>query len=69
MFSEFARDMMIRNSVYEPEPGEQFNLAVLMNQHVKPALNIPEHIEWASSSRSVFDTLRGDFMKPVTDSS
>ncbi|XP_050561884.1 retinoid-inducible serine carboxypeptidase-like isoform X3 [Spodoptera frugiperda] len=64
---EFARDMMIRNSVYEPEPGQQFNLAVLMNQHVKPALNIPEHIEWASSSRSVFDTLRGDFMKPVTD--
>jgi len=66
---EFARDMMIRNSVYEvePEPEREIDLPFLMNALVKPALNIPEHVEWARSARRVFDTLRVDFMKPVTD--
>lgn len=48
---------------------QQLTLDQLMNTIVKQWLGIPEHVVWSSSSSPVFNTLRGDFMKPVTESS
>ncbi|KAJ8730910.1 hypothetical protein PYW08_002323 [Mythimna loreyi] len=67
---EFSRQMMIQNAVPEPSSERDqrvFNLNYLMNSLVKPALNIPQHVVWGSQSTPVFDYLRTDFMKPVTD--
>ncbi|XP_050674161.1 retinoid-inducible serine carboxypeptidase-like isoform X1 [Leptidea sinapis] len=62
---EFSRDMMIRDMEYNPQ--RDMSLETIMNTLVKPALGIPEHVVWQASSRIVFDTLRPDFMKPVTE--
>lgn len=48
---------------------QELSLFQLMNTIVKQWLQIPEHVVWSSSSSPVFNTLRGDFMKPVTESS
>lgn len=42
------------------------NLDQFMNTVIKEALNIPEHVTWGGQRDPVFDTLREDFMKPVT---
>lgn len=44
-----------------------YQLEELMNTLVKEALGIPAHVTWGSIG--VFDTLRVDFMKPVTKGS
>lgn len=67
-FSEFSRNMMIRDGSRPARNGE-WDLNTLMNTVVKEALGIPEHVVWGSMSNPVFDVLRGDFMKPVTDGS
>lgn len=59
---------MIRDGSRPAREGE-WNLDVLMNTVVKDALGIPEHVVWGSLSNDVFDVLREDFMKPVTDGS
>ncbi|KAF9794259.1 hypothetical protein SFRURICE_009636 [Spodoptera frugiperda] len=64
---EFSKNMLIRNYLYKPTREGEYNLNDLMNDHVKPALQIPEHVEWGALSNAVFDTLMEDFMKPVTD--
>lgn len=42
-------------------------LQALMRGAVAEVLNIPKNVTWGSQSGAVFDTLAGDFMKPVTD--
>ncbi|CAO1324803.1 unnamed protein product [Diamesa hyperborea] len=42
-------------------------LEALMRGAVADVLNIPKNVSWGSQSGAVFDTLAGDFMKPVTD--
>lgn len=69
IFSEFSKNMLIRNYLYKPTREGEYDLDDLMNDHVKPALQIPEHVEWGALSNAVFDTLMEDFMKPVTDGS
>ncbi|XP_063822513.1 retinoid-inducible serine carboxypeptidase-like [Ostrinia nubilalis] len=65
---EISREMMIHdNSHMADTKQEVVNLYQLMNNEVKQALNIPDHVTWGSLSNAVFDTLRTDFMKPVTD--
>ncbi|XP_028162281.1 retinoid-inducible serine carboxypeptidase-like isoform X2 [Ostrinia furnacalis] len=65
---EIAREMMIHdNSHMADTKQEVVNLYQLMNNEVKQALNIPDHVTWGSLSNAVFNTLRTDFMKPVTD--
>uniref|UniRef100_A0A2A4K4T6 Retinoid-inducible serine carboxypeptidase n=1 Tax=Heliothis virescens TaxID=7102 RepID=A0A2A4K4T6_HELVI len=67
---EFARNMMIRDGsseVSSPTSQEKYSLDDLMNTLVKHALNIPDHVWWGNQSTAVFDYLRGDFMKPVTE--
>lgn len=60
--------MMIHNKAYTKEAEQEIlDLDILMNTVVKKALNIPENVTW--SSTNVFDTLRTDFMKPVTEGS
>lgn len=48
---------------------EVINLNYLMNNDVKRALSIPDSVTWGSQSGAVFDYLRTDFMKPVTEES
>lgn len=63
---------MIRDASSEPSSESRqtvYNLNTLMNTLVKQALNIPAHVTWGSQSNAVFNYLRVDFMKPVTDGS
>lgn len=46
---------------------EEYELDYLMNNVVKPALGVPESVTWGGQSGPVFQTLRVDFMKPVTE--
>ncbi|XP_026501053.2 retinoid-inducible serine carboxypeptidase-like [Vanessa tameamea] len=64
---EFARDMMIRDGHYTSPRSQEWNLNELMNTKVKEWLNIDRNITWGSLSNVVFNHLREDFMKPVTD--
>ncbi|KAI8422471.1 hypothetical protein MSG28_006296 [Choristoneura fumiferana] len=65
---EIAREIMIRDlSFTSMTRQEEYNLNYLMNNPVKEALRIPAHVRWGSQSGRVFDMLRGDFMKPVTE--
>ncbi|XP_073949476.1 retinoid-inducible serine carboxypeptidase-like [Choristoneura fumiferana] len=67
---EIAREIMIRDlSFTSMTRQEEYNLNYLMNNPVKEALRIPAHVRWGSQSGRVFDMLRGDFMKPVTEGS
>ncbi|XP_023936523.2 retinoid-inducible serine carboxypeptidase [Bicyclus anynana] len=63
---ELARDAMIRDMPYRSTRAE-LDLNTLMNTKVKEALDIPDHVTWGSQRDDVFDTLRTDFMKPVTE--
>lgn len=42
-------------------------LTRLMRGAVHEALNLPENVIWGSQAGAVFDTLAGDFMKPVVE--
>ncbi|XP_028034257.1 retinoid-inducible serine carboxypeptidase-like, partial [Bombyx mandarina] len=65
---ELSRDMLIRDRPYmSPVRQDELNLNTLMNTQVKEALNIPNHVTWGSQSGNVFNMLREDFMKPVTE--
>ncbi|GBP39205.1 Serine carboxypeptidase-like 51 [Eumeta japonica] len=62
---EKLREMLITN---RPYGRQEYNLDTFMNTVVREALGIiPQNVTWGSQSDDVFDTLRGDFMKPVTE--
>jgi Serine carboxypeptidase len=46
---------------------EELSLNEMMRNRVHPALKLPENVRFGSQSGAVFDTLAGDFMKPVVD--
>jgi serine carboxypeptidase 1 len=65
-----AFDMMVRRKRFnlddenaEEEDGDK--LTVLMRGAVRDALELPKEVIWGSQAGAVFDTLGGDFMKPV----
>lgn len=60
---------MIRDGSYGTNRDDEVDLNSFMNNVVKPKLNIPSSVIWGSQRNSVFDTLRTDFMKPVTEGS
>ncbi|CAD0199722.1 unnamed protein product [Chrysodeixis includens] len=67
---ELSREMLIDNIPYASQGKarqEVINLNHFMNNDVRQALNIPDHVTWGNQSNAVFNYLRGDFMKPVTD--
>ncbi|XP_013187299.1 retinoid-inducible serine carboxypeptidase [Amyelois transitella] len=66
---ELSRDMLIHNKPYSTpvDDRNEYNLQYLMNNLVKPALEIPDHVSWGSQSNAVFAYQNGDFMKPVTE--
>ncbi|XP_046962822.1 retinoid-inducible serine carboxypeptidase-like [Vanessa cardui] len=64
---EFARDVMIRDGRYTSPRSQEWDLNQLMNTKVKEWLKIDSSITWGSLSNVVFNYLREDFMKPVTD--
>ncbi|KAG6456653.1 hypothetical protein O3G_MSEX009850 [Manduca sexta] len=65
---DLSKDMLIRNQPYmSSERSQVWNLDNLMNTIVKEALGIPQNVTWGSQSGPVFDYLRDDFMKPVTE--
>lgn len=51
----------------EEEPTEPMTLNKLMREIVHPKLGLSENITFASQQGAVFDTLAGDFMKPVVE--
>lgn len=51
----------------EFENDEERNLQDLMRNDVHQALQLDEKVVWGSQAGVVFDTLSGDFMKPVVD--
>lgn len=64
-----AFDMMVKrkrlNAVDESDDDEPDKLTALMRGPVHLALALPSNVVWGSQSGAVFDTLAGDFMKPV----
>lgn len=49
----------------EEETPTPMSLNAMMRNVVHPALGLPENVIFGSQSGEVFDTLAGDFMKPV----
>lgn len=66
-----AFDMMVNRKRFsfdvENEDEDDNDLESLMRGEVHKALNLPETVIWGSQSTAVFDTLAGDFMKPVVE--
>lgn len=65
-----AFDILVKrkrlNTVDENEDEESDNkLTRLMRGSVHSALDLPDSVVWGSQAGAVFDTLAGDFMKPV----
>jgi serine carboxypeptidase 1 len=50
----------------DEEDGDS-KLTRLMRGDVHRALNLPSNVVWGSQAGAVFDTLAGDFMKPVVE--
>ena len=51
----------------EIEDDDAISLQSMMRDNVHVALALPGHVFWGSQSGAVFDTLAGDFMKPVVE--
>lgn len=64
-----AFDVLVKrkrlNSDDESENEETYTLAGMMRGPVHEALDLPKNVVWGSQADAVFDTLAGDFMKPV----
>lgn len=63
-----AFDVMVKRKRLSADDDEDDNddkLTKLMRGPVRDALGIPANVIWGSQSGAVFDTLAGDFMKPV----
>lgn len=63
---DFEEDEKVDDDDVE-EYDADAKLQALMRGAVADVLNIPKNVSWGSQSGAVFDTLAGDFMKPVTD--
>lgn len=62
-----AFDVMVKRkklSIIEDDDDED-DLTTLMRNQVHEALSLPLDVVWGSQASAVFDTLAGDFMKPV----
>lgn len=57
--------MVKRRRLTPDDSEEEDKLPPLMRGPVAEALGIPENVIWGSQAGAVFDTLAGDFMKPV----
>jgi serine carboxypeptidase 1 len=72
---DYAYEMMVNyrrlsTALAEADDDETptpLSLNTMMRTVVHPALNLPAHVIFGSQSGDVFDTLAGDFMKPVVD--
>lgn len=67
-----AFDMMVKRkrlNVDEENEDEDSDskLTALMRGQVHEALDLPKNVVWGSQAGAVFDTLAGDFMKPVVE--
>lgn len=66
-----AFDVMVKrkrlNADDVNEDEDDMNLTTLMRGLVHEALDLPKNVVWGSQSGAVFDTLAGDFMKPVVE--
>lgn len=67
-----AFDMMVKRkrlNVDEENEDEDSDskLTTLMRGPVHEALGLPKNVIWGSQASAVFDTLAGDFMKPVVE--
>lgn len=66
-----AFDIMVNrkrlNTDDENEDDELDKLTRLMRGPVHEALDLPNSVVWGSQAGAVFDTLAGDFMKPVVE--
>ncbi|KAJ2949897.1 hypothetical protein O0L34_g11216 [Tuta absoluta] len=59
------KEMLLRDMPYRAPRQDELSLDYIMNELVKPALNIPANV--THNSYGVFDALMADFMKPVTE--
>ena len=59
---------LYENHVLKYMKGTRDALGSFMNGEQSTHWNIPDHVVWDSQGRLVFQTLKGDFMKPVVDS-
>ena len=66
-FETNVHDAMFRSVVRGVDADRDEILDDLMNGPVKQALGVPSNVVWGSQSSLVFNTLNGDFMKPVTN--
>lgn len=64
-----AFDIMVKRKRLnaDDEDEDPDKLSSLMRGPVHDALNLPDTIVWGSQAGAVFDTLAGDFMKPVVE--
>ncbi|CAG9578653.1 unnamed protein product [Danaus chrysippus] len=60
--------LTLSDSFYGISRRSSTTLNTLMNTRVKEALRIPANVTWSASSNRVFNALRTDFLKPVTES-
>uniref|UniRef100_U5EQW7 Carboxypeptidase n=1 Tax=Corethrella appendiculata TaxID=1370023 RepID=U5EQW7_9DIPT len=67
LFRANIENAMFRTAVTRNDDDRDDRLNSLMNGKVKVVLEIPEHVKWGGQSNSVFSTMYGDFMKPVTN--
>lgn len=51
----------------EDDEDDDDKLTKMMRVTVHEALNLTQNVIWGSQSGAVFDTLAGDFMKPVVE--
>ncbi|KAI5633232.1 serine carboxypeptidase domain-containing protein [Phthorimaea operculella] len=65
MTEQDIKEMLLRDMPYRAPRQDELSLDYIMNELVKPALNIPANV--THNSNGVFDTLQTDFMKPVTE--
>lgn len=62
-------ELLVKNKRFSADESDDEDnddkLTRLMRGVVKDALGIPDKVNWGSQSSAVFETLAGDFMKPV----
>lgn len=67
-----AFDVMVKRKRLSADDGDEDDdsdskLTKLMRGAVHEALSLPSNVVWGSQAGAVFDTLAGDFMKPVVE--
>lgn len=66
-----AFDVMVKRKRLSADESDEEDadskLTRLMRGDVHKALSLPDNVIWGSQAGAVFDTLAGDFMKPVVE--